>query len=79
VPSLRARRVRELNERRKANVETINELRASINREEIDGGDELFVPATRIPLSLADDEDEDDPVVMPLPDDEEEDEDEDDG
>ena len=76
VPSLRARRVRELNERRKANVETINELRTSINREPIDGGDELFVPATMIPLSMADDVDEDEPVAMPEP---EEDEDEDDG
>ncbi len=75
VPSLRARRVRELNERRKANVETVNELRTSINREPLDGGDELFIPATMIPLSMAGDDD-DDPVNMPLPD---EDEDEDDG
>lgn len=75
VPSIRARRVRELNERRKANVETINELRASINREPIDGGDELFVPATMIPLSTVDDDIE--PEVMPLPD-EDEDENEDD-
>ncbi|MEE9160010.1 MAG: phage portal protein [Gammaproteobacteria bacterium] len=78
VPSLRARRIRELNERRKANVETLNELRASINREPIDGGDEVFVPATMIPLSMVDDDDE--PVVMPQPDDDEDDEDdEDDG
>lgn len=74
VPSLRGRRVREINERRKANVETTNELRTIINREPLEGGDELLVPATMIPLSMVDDED--DPVVMPLPD---EDEDEDDG
>jgi len=83
VPSLRQRRVKELNERRKANVETVNELRTSINREPIDGGDELYIPATMIPLSLADDPDDDEPVVMPLPDepdgnDEDEDEDEED-
>ena len=63
-------------ERRKANVETINELRTSINREAIDGGDELFVPATMIPLSMADDDDE--PVVVPLPDEDEDEDEEDD-
>lgn len=80
VPSLRARRVKELNERRQANIETVNELRTLINREDIDGGDELYIPATMIPLSMADDlDDDDEPVVMPQPDDEEDEEDEEDG
>lgn len=50
VPMLKERIIDQLKVRREANTETTNELRDTINREEIEGGDILFMPATQIPI-----------------------------
>lgn len=50
VTALVQRRNAELKMRRDMNLETINELRASLGREEIEGGDELYQNATLVPV-----------------------------
>lgn len=50
---LKQRRLNELEQRKKVGVETINELRESIpNRENVDGGDVLYQPATMVPVGV---------------------------
>lgn len=52
IPALTMRRNKELELRRKINVETVNELRESLpNRENItEGGDDVYIPANHIPI-----------------------------
>lgn len=63
VTALVIRRNAELAKRRVMNLETINELRAQIGREEIEGGDELYQPATFVPLGTDLFTDDNDPAV----------------
>jgi len=50
---LKARRLAELEARKKIGVETINELRELIpNRDDIEGGEVLYQPATLIPVGM---------------------------
>lgn len=51
VPALRMRRITEVQARRTANVETINELRPILGRDDdVDGGDVIYQAATLIPV-----------------------------
>ena len=64
LPILRARFIKELKERKEAGVETPNELRSLINREPLtQGGDDLYLPATMIPIA-SDQFTDDNPEVM---------------
>lgn len=51
IPALKGRALDELKKRKDLGVETINEIREALpNREDIDGGDKIYQPATLIPL-----------------------------
>lgn len=51
ITALKKRRLDELEQRKKTNIETINELRADISREPlVEGGDILYQPANFIPV-----------------------------
>ena len=63
VPALRRRIVEEIKLRREANIETTNELRGSIAREPLDGGDVLMASATLVPVAT--DTTVDDVPVLP--------------
>ena len=48
---LKERRLKELEQRKKIGIETTNELRESMsNRDDVEGGDVLYQPATLIPI-----------------------------
>lgn len=49
ITALVGRRNEELKLRKELGIETINELRTLIGREEVDGGNEVLVPATMVP------------------------------
>lgn len=51
IPMVRERIINEIKTRRETNIETTNELRDGVNREPLDGGDQLFMPATMIPIA----------------------------
>lgn len=66
---LKARKLKELQERKNIQLETTNEIRESIpNRKPVDGGDVLYQNATLIPLGMD--------INEPLPEDEDEGDDE---
>lgn len=86
VPDLTAieplvnRSLRQLKERASNGLETINELRDEIpGRDDVEGGDEIYIQASLVPLSEASTEGElmapepltDDPDVLPTPEDDE--------
>lgn len=50
IPALVSRRNDELGKRAKLNIETDNELRGMIGREPYEGGDQVYKPATLIPV-----------------------------
>lgn len=51
IPALQARQNAELKQISDLNVLTINEVRAKIGYEEVDGGDSVLAPATLIPIA----------------------------
>lgn len=53
IPVLMRQMLSELDQRKKVNIETINELRDTIGREDIEGGELLYQPATLVPLGVA--------------------------
>jgi phage portal protein BeeE len=62
ITALMDRRLKQLESRRKMNLETTNELRAGLAREPIDGGNILYQPANFVPLGediFTDDNDSD--------------------
>ncbi len=63
VTALVIRRNNELKKRVEMNLETKNELRASIGREEIDGGDELYQSSLLVPIGTDLFTDDNDPAV----------------
>lgn len=50
ITALMARRLNQLEQRRKMNLETTNELRAGLAREPVDGGDTLYQGANLVPV-----------------------------
>lgn len=51
ITALKSRRLEEIAERRKINIETVNELREDLpGKEPIEGGDTLYQPATMVPI-----------------------------
>lgn len=51
IPALMSRRLQQLENRKKLNIETTNELREDLpNREPIQGGDTLYQPGTLVPV-----------------------------
>lgn len=64
VTAIVVRRNAELAKRKTMNLETINELRASIGREEIEGGDDLYQNATLVPIGTDLFTDDNDPDVI---------------
>lgn len=53
LQSLKARRLDELKKRKDIGIETVNEMRKSIpNREDVEGGEVIYQPATMIPLGV---------------------------
>jgi len=50
VTALAGRRNEELKLRRELNLESLNELRSVIGREEVEGGDQILAPATMVPI-----------------------------
>ena len=50
ITALASRRNEELKLRRDLNLESLNELRSTIGREPVDGGDQVLAPATMIPI-----------------------------
>ncbi len=64
VTALVIRRNDELKKRVEMNLETKNELRALIGREEIEGGDELYQSATLVPIGTDLFTDDNDPNVV---------------
>lgn len=50
ITALTTRRYEEIKTRRELNLESINELRALLGREEVEGGDQILAPATLIPI-----------------------------
>ena len=54
IPALTLRRNKELKIRRDINIESINELRDGLpNREDVQNGDDILVPANLVPLGIA--------------------------
>lgn len=50
VTALASRRSEELKLRKELNIESVNEMRALIGREPVEGGDNILAPATMIPI-----------------------------
>jgi HK97 family phage portal protein len=50
ITALTMRRNEEIKLRRDLNIESTNELRALLGREEVEGGDQILAPATMIPI-----------------------------
>lgn len=50
ITALATRRNEELKLRKELRIETINEMRADIGREPLDGGDDVYISATEVPI-----------------------------
>ena len=52
IPALAASRLDELKTRKELGLETINEMRGALpDREDVDGGDAILVPASMVPIA----------------------------